>query len=283
MHKITGTTKLLGLFGYPVEHTLSPAMHNVALEKLGLDYVYVPFSVKPENVHQAVNSIRTLNLAGVNVTVPHKEAVIQFLDSVDRLAGRIGAVNTIVNDNGKLTGYNTDGLGFIKSLADKKFNVKNKTVLLIGAGGAGKAIAVTLVESGIKELYILEPDTARVNVLTKNLARTNRKVAVNRINQINRELMLKIGLLVNATPVGMKPGSKCVITPDLLNHNKNLFVYDIVYNRETELVKESKKRRIRFLSGIDMLLYQGVAAFELWLNKKPPAQLMRRVLMKNIA
>jgi len=137
---ITGKTKITGLYGYPVEHTLSPAMHNAAFEHLGLDYCYLPFSVRPDSLKRAVEAIQALNLAGVNVTIPHKESVIAYLDNVNEEALFIGAVNTIVNQEGKLTGYNTDGRGFMRSLSESSILTDNKKVLVAGAGGASRAI-----------------------------------------------------------------------------------------------------------------------------------------------
>ena len=135
---ISGRTKILGIFGYPVEHTLSPAMHNAALKSLGLDFCYVPFSVHPDLLDKAVSAIRALNLRGVNITVPHKEKVMPFLDRVDEEAAFIGAVNTIVNNGGSLEGYNTDGRGFMQSLAESDISVEDKNILIIGAGGAAR-------------------------------------------------------------------------------------------------------------------------------------------------
>jgi len=144
MMKITGRTKITGLYGFPVEHTLSPLMHNAAFEHLGLDYCYLPFSVHPDFLKNAVEAIRALNLAGVNITVPHKESVIPYLDKVNEEALFIGAVNTIVNTEGTLTGYNTDGRGFMRSLAENNISPENKKILIAGAGGASRAIGYYL-------------------------------------------------------------------------------------------------------------------------------------------
>ena len=165
MRQINGKTKIVGLFGYPVEHSMSPGMHNAGLVKLNLDYVYVAFNVLPDKLGEAVKSIRPLNIRGMNVTIPHKENVMRFLDRIDPVAEQIGAVNAIVNNNGVLTGYNTDGWGFIKSLQNKHINISGKQVLLLGAGGAGKAISINLVKSGIRKLYIKDIDKSRVRKL----------------------------------------------------------------------------------------------------------------------
>ena len=153
--KLSGKTKITGLFGYPVEHSLSPAMHNAAFEALGLDYCYVAFPVHPDSLKDAVLAIKALNLAGVNVTIPHKEIVIPFLDEIDKEASIIGAVNTIVNSSGRLKGYNTDGRGFMQSLFESGISVENKEVLIIGAGGASRALSYYLGKEA-KKVYLYD-------------------------------------------------------------------------------------------------------------------------------
>jgi len=283
MRQINGKTKIVGLFGYPVEHSMSPGMHNAGLVKLNLDYVYVAFNVLPDKLGEAVKSIRPLNIRGMNVTIPHKENVMRFLDRIDPVAEQIGAVNAIVNNNGVLTGYNTDGWGFIKSLQNKHINISGKQALLLGAGGAGKAISINLVKSGIRKLYIKDIDKSRVRKLVDGIKKVNKKAGiVQYIDKIDGSIIQTTDLLINATPVGMKPGDNPVIPAALLGINKKLVVYDIVYNRETELAKESIKRGLVTLNGSEMLLYQGVVAFELWTGKKAPVSVMRKALQKQI-
>jgi len=283
MRQINGKTKIVGLFGYPVEHSMSPGMHNAGLVKLNLDYVYVAFNVLPDKLGEAVKSIRPLNIRGMNVTIPHKENVMRFLDRIDPVAEQIGAVNAIVNNNGVLTGYNTDGWGFIKSLQNKHINISGKQALLLGAGGAGKAISINLVKSGIRKLYIKDIDKSRVRKLVDGIKKVNKKAGiVQYIDKIDGSIIQTTDLLINATPVGMKSGNNPVIPAALLGINKKLVVYDIVYNRETELAKESIKRGLVTLNGSEMLLYQGVAAFELWTGKKAPVSVMRKALQKQI-
>ena len=283
MRQINGKTKIVGLFGYPVEHSMSPGMHNAGLVKLNLDYVYVAFNVLPDKLGEAVKSIRPLNIRGMNVTIPHKENVMRFLDRIDPVAEQIGAVNAIVNNNGVLTGYNTDGWGFIKSLQNKHINISGKQALLLGAGGAGKAISINLVKSGIRKLYIKDIDKSRVRKLVDGIKKVNKKAGiVQYIDKIDGSIIQTTDLLINATPVGMKPGDNPVIPAALLGINKKLVVYDIVYNRETELAKESIKRGLVTLNGSEMLLYQGVVAFELWTGEKAPVSVMRKALQKQI-
>ena len=175
--KITGKTKIVGIFGYPIEHTFSPLMHNAAFSALGLDYCYIPFEVQPKDLKSAVEGIRALNIRGVNITVPHKEAVIKYLDELSKEAKLIGAVNTIENRGGKLIGHNTDGRGFIKSLwDDAKTRVKGKSVLLVGAGGAGKGIAVSCALEGASEIIIANRTIKKADELVRYLKEILRRL-----------------------------------------------------------------------------------------------------------
>jgi len=271
---INGATKITGIFGYPVEHSFSPAMHNAAFKRLGLDLVYVPFGVKPGELKKAVDSLRALGLAGVNVTIPHKEKVIPFLDALGPLVKQIGSVNTIINSNGKLTGYNTDAPGFLRDILDKGFAPSGKTALLFGAGGAGRAVAASLSRSGIKKTFITDCDALKARRLC---GKTPGSVflAFDRWKQ----KITESDVLINATPLGMRPGKAPVTAPEL---KKGLFVYDLVYNRPTELRKECAKAGVKYSNGLGMLLQQGVLAFEYFTGKKAPVEVMRKELAKQI-
>ncbi|OGS27468.1 MAG: shikimate dehydrogenase [Elusimicrobia bacterium RIFOXYB2_FULL_48_7] len=275
MTTINGSTKFVGIFGYPVKHTLSPAMHNAAFEALELNYLYLPFEVSPENLGAAMKSLHLFGLRGVNITVPHKEAAVKFVDRIDPIASKIGAINTVVAHNGKLSGYNTDGPGFIRSL-EGRFDVAGKKVLLAGAGGAGKAIGITLGHSGINKIFVYDTDINRSGRLFQCVKPACRAQLVRSASELGR-IMPEIDLLVNATPVGMHKGDCSPVAPELIS--RKLFVYDIVYNRETILIKEARKKGCKFLSGLDMLLYQGVLAFHLWTHKNAPVEAMRRALL----
>jgi shikimate dehydrogenase len=275
---ISAKTKICGIFGFPVEHSLSPLMHNAAFKKLGLDYTYLAFNVAPEDLAVAVKSVRALNLAGVNVTIPHKEAVIPFLDELSPEAKDIGAVNTIVPAGCRLIGDNTDGRGFIKSLVEEnKTDPRNKKVVLLGAGGAGRAIGVSLVKNGIKKLWLYDVMSEKLGKLALDLSALSKGRIVESISSRQLlEAVTEADILINATPVGMKENDPCVIDPAGL-HEK-LFVYDIVYNRQTKLLKEAKRRKIRTANGLGMLICQGAIAFELWTGKKAPVGIMKQAL-----
>jgi shikimate dehydrogenase len=273
--QISGKTTITGIFGFPVKHSMSPAMHNAAFKKLSLDLAYLPFEVHPAKIGQAVASLKALNIRGVNVTIPHKESVLEHLDSVDPLAKKIGSVNTIVNENGKLTGYNTDGPGFLKDLKSHGFSPKGKTILIVGAGGAGKAISHTLSHNGAKKVYIFDIDTVKLTKLVKHIPCGVAVAAAGLVAAAKES-----SLLVNTTPIGMHSGDALPLPKDSLH--KGLFVYDIIYNRPTELVRTAKKMGLKTCNGLGMLLNQGVLAFEKWTKRKAPVKLMEQTLLSQL-
>ncbi len=271
--RIDAKTKITGLIGYPVEHSLSPYMHNSAFNALNLNCVYVTFPVKPEHISLAIMAIRALNILGVNVTVPHKESVIPFLDEIDREAQDIGAANTIVNIDGRLKGYNTDGRGFMESLKERGILVKDKNVFIIGAGGASKAVAYYLARE-VSRLYIYDIDTRKADDLKDSLRRFSDNVySVKEMDYIKES-----HLIINATPLGLKEGDPSPVPLNLLN--KEQIVYDLIY-KKTVLLRESSSLGCRTMDGLGMLLWQGVFAFELWTGMKPPVEVMRNALFEN--
>ncbi len=277
---ISGKTRIVGIFGYPVEHSLSPNMHNAEFKSKNLDFVYVPFPVKPENLKSAVYSIRALNLTGVNVTVPHKQTVIKYLDDISQEAKLIGAVNTIHNSDGKLTGYNTDGPGFIESLKrDGKYEPSGKNAFILGAGGAAHAIGVMLAKSGVRTIVIYDIVKTKRQKLVKHLKKFFKKCLISSI-EINSpkmpEIMDNTHILLNVTPVGMHESDPLPFDINLLH--KNMFVYDVIYNRETKLLKYARKKGLRTLNGLGMLVRQGAISFEIWTHRKPDLNIMKRAL-----
>lgn len=270
--------ELVGLFGYPVEHSLSPVMHNTAFSKLELDYLYLPFEVAPDNLKAAVEGVRGLNLRGVNLTIPHKEAVIPYLDQVSQEAELIGAVNTIKNEAGKLTGYNTDGRGFVRSLKEEGFMPQNKNALIIGAGGAARAVAFQLGLEGVDRLYIANRTFKKAEDLVFDIKEGLVMETVQPLplkQEKLKEIISGVDLLVDTTPIGMYPESEVepVIDPELIQ--SNMVVSDLVYNPvETSLLKAAKDRGAKIVSGLGMLVYQGAISFELWTGKKAPVELM---------
>jgi len=277
--KISGKTKVLGLLGYPIEHSLSPAMHNAAFEHIGLDCCYVTFPVKPGFLKDAVRSVRALNLAGVNVTMPHKENVIPLLDKVDADASFIGAVNTVVNINGKLIGYNTDGNGFMRSLSEAQIAVNKKNVLILGAGGASRAIGFYLAKKA-SALFIYDIDEKKAGKLIRALNKIKNNVFSFSFQPSAFSHQLDdIDIIINATPLGLKKGDPLPVDINLLKPRH--VVCDLIYKKIALLDKASKKG-CRTLDGLGMLLWQGAFAFELWTGKKPPVEVMRKALTKNL-
>ncbi|MDP8263057.1 MAG: shikimate dehydrogenase [Candidatus Ancaeobacter aquaticus] len=278
---ISGKTKIYGIFGYPVKHTASPAMHNAAFTELGLDAVYVPFEVPTTDLSVATRSLRALGVSGINVTVPHKEKIIPYLDSLSKEAKLIGAVNTIVNKKGKLIGYNTDGAGFVRSLAqDAGCSVKGKKMVLFGAGGAGRAVAIQSLLKGVSQIVIVDVAEKKA----KNLARyINRSVKGNKVKAIShkdsalKNIVSQADVAVNASPCGMH--AKDPLPFDLSAITKKTVVYDLIYNpSETRLLKSAKKKGCITVNGMGMLLNQGCEAFEIWTGKKAPVTIMKKAL-----
>jgi len=268
---IAGKTKITGLFGYPVEHTLSPAMHNAAFEHLGMDYCYVPFLVHPHFIREAVGAVRALNMVGVNVTIPHKESVIALLDSVDEEAVFIGAVNTIVHREGRLAGYNTDGRGFMRSLAENHIPVAGKTILVIGAGGASKAISYYLSEKAEK-LYLYDIDKNKLEKLVSDLMKIRKNVSA--LDQLAR--LNDFEIIINATPLGLKSEDPSPF--DVSGLMPDQTVCDLIYRR-TPLLQKASLRGCRTMDGLGMLLWQGALAFELWTGVPPPVEVMKNALL----
>jgi len=272
---VNGKTKITGIFGNPIEHTLSPLMHNSAFSELGLDMCYIPFKVSPDDLSNAVQSIRALNLAGVNITVPHKENVIPLLDKVDDEATFIGAVNTITNHNGILTGYNTDGRGFMSSLAEESVSVDNKEVVMIGTGGAARAVSYYLSEKASK-LSMFDIDRSKADNLVSDLGKIRNNVYL----LDNPDDLGKPSILINATPLGLHSDDPLPVNADIIS--SDMVICDLIYKQTPLLIKASEKGA-KTVNGSGMLLWQGVLAFELWTGVKPPVDTMRLNLMSRIS
>lgn len=264
--------KIVGIIGYPLGHTISPAMHNAAFKKLRLDYEYIPFEVEPADLKEALRGLRALHVAGFNVTIPHKETIVPLLDEVTKLARTIGAVNTVQNQEGKLVGYNTDGPGFIESLKeDAGFDPRGKRAVVLGAGGASRAVSTMLAELGAKSLLISDIIEEKAKSLAEYLncryAKVNSATLKQEIEQAD--------LLVNTTPIGMHPKTNESPLPEGVKLNKKTLVYDLVYNpSETRLLKQAKNAGCRIVSGLGMLVLQGALAFTIFTGEEAPLDTM---------
>lgn len=283
---ITGKTKIAGIFGDPVEHSLSPAMHNAAFSALGLDWAYVPFhvAVRPGGLKKAVEAVRSLGLTGVNVTIPHKEKVIKYLDEVEQEARLVGAVNTIVNENGRLIGCNTDGLGFLESLKkEARFKPKGKKIIVIGAGGAARGI--------VSAFLFCDGESTNSVIIANRTASRAKRLAAEFKKKFRRADILAVplagvggyfkdaDLLVNTTSAGML--GKADLKLPLRKLPGRAVVSDIVYNPlKTGLIKDAEKAGLKTHGGLGMLVGQGAISFELWTGRKAPVNIMRRAALK---
>lgn len=280
MIEINAKTQLCGLIGNPVEHSLSPSIHNAAFQKLQLNFVYLAFRV--EDLSGAIRGIRALgNVRGLSVTIPHKVAVIPYLDEVETTAKYIGSVNTIVVENGKLIGYNTDASGALRALTEAGIKLQGQRVLMLGSGGAARAIAFALTNGTlIDRLTILGIDETERRALAEDL-RTKTPLSVEEapLNEaMLGDAIRDSQILLHCTPVGMSPHVEQTCVPARLLH-PSLTVMDIVYNPvETRLLREARAAGCRIICGIEMFLNQAVAQFELWTKQVAPADVMRAVL-----
>ncbi|MDD5092838.1 MAG: shikimate dehydrogenase [Dehalococcoidia bacterium] len=270
-------TQKVGLIGYPLGHSISPAFQQAAFDHLGLDIRYELWETPPGNLSQVVKDIRSAEKLGANVTVPYKEAVLRLMDYLDPMASDIGAVNTIVKRDGILIGYNTDAGGFLRALKEQgKFDPQDKKVAIIGAGGVARAIGFVLVKSGVRSLALFDIDAARAGKLASDLEAKQVSVLTSEKSAEFRKAVSTADLLVNCTPLGMKhsPGEKRSPVDEKLISPGSL-VYDVVYNPiKTPLLQMAERAGARTLGGLSMLVYQGVLAFELWTGRTAPVDIM---------
>lgn len=282
MRVIQGKTRVLGIIGWPVAHSLSPLMQNAACGALGLDYVYVPFPVTPENLPKAVNGLRALGVAGFNVTIPHKEAIIGLLDELSEEARLIGAVNTVKRDGERLIGYNTDAPGLIKSLQDDlECDLSGSRVVLLGAGGAARAALVGLCQSGAASVTVANRTREKGERLVAEFSPvfTGANLALSNLDVLKNDRRLKdVDILINTTAVGLNGTTFSDI--DLAPMAPTARVYDMVYNpAQTPFLAEARKHSLRSVNGVGMLAAQGEAAFTIWTGCKPPNGLMKSRLL----
>ena len=295
---VDGKTKILGVIGDPIEHTFSPAMHNAGLNELGLNYIYLPFHVKEDMLGECIQGAKAMGIKGLNVTIPHKSNVIKHLDDIDSVASMIGAVNTIQfiydednessnQDNGinvRTKGFNTDGYGCVRAI-EEKTSIKDKKVSITGAGGAARAVAFQIANSGIDELSILNRNLSKAqslaNDLKTNLESIGIDISINAydLEELKRELS-DSDIFIDTTPIGMYPNvdDKPVASADMLH--EDLLVNDIVYTpMKTSLIREAELANAEVVYGYKMLLYQGIRSFEIWLGREAPVDVMEKALL----
>ena len=279
--KIKGSTNIVGLIGHPVEHSFSPPMHNAAFEKLGMDYAYIAFDVDPNNLGSAIEGAKSLNIKGFNVTIPHKIEVMHFLDEIDEVAGLIGAVNTI--DFKNMKGYNTDGIGAVRAIEDV-ISIKDKNVVIAGAGGASRAISFYLAKYGADSITILNRNVDRAISLAGDVLDSGliADVQADSISEINNYLS-DADILVDTTPMVMHPHVDDEPIARAEDMHEDLVVFDAVYNpNETVLIKEAIKAGAKPVYGIKMLLYQGAESFKIWTGVDAPVDEMEKALRQTL-
>ncbi|WP_038057130.1 shikimate dehydrogenase [Thermodesulfobacterium hydrogeniphilum] len=260
-----------GIIGNPVSHSLSPIMHNVAFKELGIKAVYGAFLVKEENLKKAVEGIRALNIKGLSITIPHKESIMKFLDEIDRVALEIGAVNTIVNENGYLKGYNTDWIGVLKAFTKNEVEIKDKKVVIIGAGGASKAVVYAIKAGGAKEIEVYNRTFEKAKTLEKNFG-----IMAKPWNELKNA---SGDIIIQTTSVGLKSW-KSPVEEEVLSRFK--IAMDIVYIPLKTKFLSLAEKYAKVIDGLQMLLYQGVEQFRLWTGIEPPVKLMEEAIYKEV-
>jgi shikimate dehydrogenase len=274
--QINGLTRKFGIIGSPVKHSFSPAMHTNALQSIGLNAVYLPFSIQKEKLPDLLPSFELLGIEGFNITVPHKENIIPYLDQLSPAAQILGSVNTVIHTSNGWMGYSTDGNGFLRSLKHEDIPYQQKTILMIGAGGAAKAIAVALAQVGVKELIIVNRTQEKADSLATILKKAFPDLAI-RTSLVDTD---SFDLLINTTSVGMEDDRSPIEDYWI---QKSDYITDIIYNPpKTTLLKKAEQFGKKTLNGLGMLLYQGVEAFEIWTGQPAPEALMRKTLLDSL-
>ena len=283
--RITGHTELIGLIATPIRHSSSPRMHNEAFAKLGLDYAYLAFEVGTEDLEDTIKGFRAMKVRGSNVSMPNKTVVHKYLDKLSDAAEMCGAVNTIVNDDGVLTGHITDGIGYMSGLKDAGIDIIGKKMTIVGAGGAATAIQVQAALDGVKEISIFNRKDEfyeRAQKTVKDInEKTNCKATLYDLEDLDKlkEEIASSYIFTNATGMGMKPLEGQTYIPDKSFLREDLIVTDVVYApTETALLKMAKEVGCKTLNGFPMMLFQGAAAFKLWTNQDMPIEHVKEVM-----
>lgn len=284
---ITGHTKLTGLLGSPVAHSISPMMHNEAFEQLGLDYAYLAFDVNTDKLQTVVEGLRAMNVRGFNLTMPNKNLMWEFCDKLSPVAKITGAVNTVVNDNGIFTGHTTDGIGYMESVKEAGLDIIGKKITVLGAGGAATAIIVQAAFDGVAEISIFNQKSKSYermeDIISKLQGQTKCKLNLFTYDSkdILRQELSESILLINTTPVGMAPNTEESLIADISMFHPDLTVSDIIYNpEETRLLRLAKEAGCHTFNGLYMLLYQGAAAFKLWTGQDMPVEIIKEKYFK---
>jgi shikimate dehydrogenase len=278
---INSDTSLLALFGNPLGHSLSPVMHNATLERMKLNYLYLPFEIFPDKLEEAIKAIIALNIRGVNVTIPYKEKVIPYLDDLSEEAAACGAVNLISNDKGRLVGYNTDGKAFVAALLEEGVSISGQAVI-IGAGGAARAVAYELARQGIRQLDFLDIDYERAAGLAEFIAgSTGCRSSAGIMNEKEFAALSRLAdIIVNCSPVGMHPFTEESPLNRIDSVGKNTVLCDLIYNPlETRFLRLGRERGLKTINGLGMFVHQGALSLQILLNVSPPFDYMKEVVL----
>ena len=283
--RITGHTELLGLIATPIRHSKSPVMHNAACRALGLDYAYLAFDIQPDQLEDAVKGFKALNVRGWNVSMPYKTSIGQYLDHITPIAKMCGAINTVINDNGVLTGTITDGTGYMNALKDQGIDIIGKKMTIVGAGGAATAIVMQAALDGVKEISIFNIKDASWDRALENVEKINSQTKckaqlfdLNDHETLRKEIN-ESAIFTNATNVGMGKLEGQMVLPDTSYLRKDLIVSDVIYMPEkTKLLEEAEKVGCQTINGLGMMLYQGAASFKLWTDQDMPIDKVKEAL-----
>ncbi len=285
MRQISTSTRLLAVFGDPIEHSLSPAMHNAAIADLGLDYVYTAFRVRESQLAVALDGVRAMGIAGVNLTIPLKQAALALVDELAKSAAEAGAVNTVVNESGRLVGHNTDSEGFVASMReDLELTPSGLRVCILGAGGAARGVSVAVARHGAASVVFAARNLERADALAGLISRLRPGCSASAVSLVDSSGMCRAlgssDLLINTTPVGMHPSINDAIEIELERLPSRACVADLIYNPlKTVFLRQAEARGHRIMNGVGMLAHQGALAFELWTGIKPNVQAMRQSLL----
>jgi shikimate dehydrogenase len=280
-----GRTLWLGIIGYPIQHSLSPLMHNAAIDSLGLDYCYIPLAVEPRRLRSAVNALQQLGFRGFNVTIPHKQRIMAFIDRLTPEAKLIGAVNTVEIKRDRLIGHNTDGRGFLRALMEETGrSVAGRRVLLLGAGGAARAVGFQLAREGVTTLLIANRSSERAHGLARHLRRSSIGCSISVLPWSDIAIEKSVqesDIIINTTSVGMSPADPPLVSSAVLSSHH--VVCDLIYNPPmTALLKQAQAAGATAISGLGMLVHQGALSFEIWTGRRPPVDIMREAVGRAI-
>ncbi len=284
---ITGKTQLLGVIGHPVEHSLSPAMHNAAIANLGLDYIYLPFPIAPTNLKTALDGFAAIGVVGFSVTIPHKQAILPLLSEISPIAQAVGAVNTVVRKDNQWLGTNTDVDGFISPLRNYDQNWSQQVAVVLGNGGAARAVVAGLTQLGISQIHVLGRNLEKLQAFQQSWH--NSPLSVNlQVHEWQSlpKLISQANLLVNTTPVGMYPrvGESPVSIEDMANLQQGAIAYDLIYTpKPTQFLQQAQQVGAVAIDGLEMLVQQGAIALKMWLKRdNVPVDIMRQALQEQL-